>query len=353
MSAHQLITDHLDLWTEAVTKKSTAGRGSNGKVELTGIKKLRELVLELAVRGKLVEQDPDDEPASVLLEKISAEKNKRIERGKIKKPKKHPAIDDAELSFQIPFSWKFIRLGDAVDIIRGITFPASEKSNSPAAGRLACLRTTNVQDTIEVDDLLYIKESFVTKNSQYIQKNDIVMSMANSRELVGKVAFVEEQPEGPMTFGGFLGVLRPTLIHPKFLMAVLRAPHSRKTLIGNASQTTNIANISIGKLNPLVIGLPPLEEQNRIVQKVDELMALCDRLEQHTSDQLDAHETLVDTLLGTLAQSDNVTELADNWARLAEHFDTLFTTEQSIDKLKQTILQLAVMGAVGGAGCGG
>ncbi|GGX69035.1 hypothetical protein GCM10007392_40890 [Saccharospirillum salsuginis] len=73
-------------------------------------------------------------------------------------------------------------------------------------------------------------------------------------------------------------------------------------------------------------------------------MALCDRLEQQTGDKLEAHETLVDTLLGTLTESENATELADNWARLAAHFDTLFSTEQSIDKLKQTILQLAVMG---------
>jgi len=93
-----------------------------------------------------------------------------------------------------------------------------------------------------------------------------------------------------------------------------------------------------------MIPLAPEQEQHRIVQKVDELMALCDRLEQQTSDQLDAHETLVDTLLGTLTQSENAAELADNWARFAAHFDTLFTTEQSIDKLKQTILQLAVMG---------
>jgi len=72
--------------------------------------------------------------------------------------------------------------------------------------------------------------------------------------------------------------------------------------------------------------------------------ALCDRLEQQTSDQLEAHETLVDTLLGTLTQSENATELADNWTRLAAHFDTLFTTEKNIDKLKQTVLQLAVIG---------
>lgn len=344
MSARELITEHLDLWTGAVTKKSTSGRGSNGKVEQTGIKKLRELILELAVRGKLLDQSQGDEPANELHNKILDEKDRQIIDGKIKKPKELPAIEDSEQPFRIPASWKFIRLSDAVEIVRGITFPASEKSKSPAPGRLACLRTSNVQKTVEVDDMLYIKESFVTKDTQYIRKNDIVMSMANSRELVGKVAFVEEKPEKSTTFGGFLGVLRPTFIHPKFLMAVLRAPNSRATLIGNASQTTNIANISIGKLNPLVIGLPPIKEQHRIVQKVDELMALCDRLEQQTSDQLEAHETLVDTLLGTLTQSENATQLADNWARLAAHFDTLFATEQSIGKLKQTILQLAVMG---------
>src|SRR5690606_4148142 len=98
------------------------------------------------------------------------------------------------------------------------------------------------------------------------------------------------------------------------------------------------------KMEELVVPVPPLSEQHRIVQKVDELMALCDRLEQQTSDQLEAHETLVDTLLGTLTQSENATDLADNWARLATHFDTLFTTEQSIEKLKQTILHLAVIG---------
>ena len=93
MSGHELITEHLDLWTQAVTKKSTAGRGRNGKVELTGIKKLRELILELAVRGKLVEQDPDDEPIELLLKKIESEKRAQLEAKTIRKPKKLPSLD--------------------------------------------------------------------------------------------------------------------------------------------------------------------------------------------------------------------------------------------------------------------
>ena len=108
----QLITDHLDLWSSAVRPKSSAGRGSNSKLELTGIKKLRELILELAVRGKLVPQDPDDEPASVLLERIKAEKARLVKEGKIKKPKPLPEITDDEKPFEIPVGWSWARLDD-------------------------------------------------------------------------------------------------------------------------------------------------------------------------------------------------------------------------------------------------
>ena len=83
----QLITEHIDIWTSAILAKSTSGRGSSKKYELYGITKLRELILELAVRGKLVPQDDNDEPASVLLEKIAAEKAQLIKEKKIKKTK--------------------------------------------------------------------------------------------------------------------------------------------------------------------------------------------------------------------------------------------------------------------------
>ena len=95
---------------------------------------------------------------------------------------------------------------------------------------------------------------------------------------------------------------------------------------------------------PCLIPLPPLKEQSLVVQRVDELMALCDQLEQQTEASLDAHQTLVQALLDTLLKSADAEELEQNWQRLSAHFDLLFTTEQSIDQLKQTILQLAVMG---------
>ncbi|HGB6505374.1 TPA: restriction endonuclease subunit S, partial [Salmonella enterica subsp. diarizonae serovar 61:z52-z57:-] len=86
------------------------------------------------------------------------------------------------------------------------------------------------------------------------------------------------------------------------------------------------------------------KEQSKIVVRINDLMSLCDQLEQHSLTSLDVHQQLVETLLTTLTDSQNADELAENWARISEHFDTLFTTEASIDALKQTILQLAVMG---------
>lgn len=102
--------------------------------------------------------------------------------------------------------------------------------------------------------------------------------------------------------------------------------------------------MSLSTLRNTVMALPPLKEQYRIVIKLTALMYLCDQLEQQSLTTLDAHQQLVETLLGTLTDSQNAEELAENWARISEHFDTLFTTEASVDALKQTILQLAVMG---------
>lgn len=130
MSAQSLITDHLDLWTGAVTSKSTSGRGSNGKVELTGIKKLRELILELAVRGKLVGQDPTDEPASVLLERIGEEKARLVREGKIKAPKPLPPVAEDEKPFALPVGWEWFRVGNYLEFQYGKALSAKEREEN-------------------------------------------------------------------------------------------------------------------------------------------------------------------------------------------------------------------------------
>ena len=309
-----------------------------------GVARLRELILTLAVQGKLVPQDPADEPASVLLQKIRAEKDRLIAAKALKREKNEPALTDDELPFELPDSWSWVALGEVIDIVRGITFPADQKTREAAPGRIACLRTSNVQLAIEWDDLLFVDRSFMGREDQLIQHHDIVMSMANSRELVGKVALIEHVPHAEATFGGFLGVLRPRKIEPRYAMAVLRTPYARSLLIDSSSQTTNIANVSLAKLRPLPFPLPPEAEQSRIVTRVEELMRLCDALEAKGQLGAAQHTQLVSTLLGTLTASATPEELADHWQRVAQHFDLLAGRPEAIDALEQTLLQLAVRG---------
>ncbi|MDL3986576.1 hypothetical protein M9880_14800, partial [Shewanella xiamenensis] len=139
------ISDHLDLWTAAVRPKSSAGRGSNSKLELTGIKKLRELILELAVRGKLVPQDPSDEPASVLLERIAAEKAQLVKEKKIKKEKPLPAISEDEKPFELPQGWEWCHLKDIITIMDAGWSPACPPESSPDIDTWGVLKTTAVQ----------------------------------------------------------------------------------------------------------------------------------------------------------------------------------------------------------------
>jgi len=133
-------------------------------------------------------------------------------------------------------------------------------------------------------------------------------------------------------FGGFL---------PKFLLTFLKA--KKQYFIGMGAGGAQ-PNISREKLIETIIEVPPLDEQQRIVTKVDELMQLCDQLEEQQNLSSEAHDQLVDTLLTVLINSSDVDEFHENWQRISKNFDLLFTTEYSIEQLKQTILQLAVMG---------
>ena len=330
-----LITDHIDIWTSAILAKSTSGRGSSKKYELYGITKLRELILELAVRGKLVAQDANDEPASVLLEKIAAEKAKLIKEGKIKKSKPLAKIEEAEKPYELPDNWEWVRLGDAGISATGKTPKTSEPKffdgDIPFIGPGQI--TTN--NTILSPEKT-LSEEGLEKSTEALE-NDILMVCIGGS--IGKSAVVDRR----ISFNQQINSIRPLIVNYKFLLFSLQANNFYSRLI-NKSTGSATPIINRGKWDLLLVGLPPKEEQHRIVAKVDELMQLCDDLEQQTEASIDAHATLVEVLLTTLTDSANASELVENWARISEHFDSLFTTEQSIEALKQTILQLAVMG---------
>ncbi|EIZ0311424.1 restriction endonuclease subunit S [Vibrio parahaemolyticus] len=340
MAVENLITEHIDIWTSSIQNKSSAGRGSSRKLDLYGIKKLRELILELAVRGKLVPQDPSDDPVSVLLERIAAEKAKLVKEKKIKKLKALPIIEECEKPFSLPQGWEWVRLGEVGNIFNGNSVSARVKEQKYMSSEgLPFIATKDVGYGFDGFDYLNGVHIPIGEPKFKIAKKNAVLICAEGGSAGKKCGIAEHD----ICFGNklFANELYGN-IHPKFILSNYLTPYFYAQF--SKSMTGIIGGIAASKFVELLVPLPSIHEQHRIVAKVDELMALCDQLEQQTEASIEAHQVLVTTLLDTLTNSADADELMQNWARISEHFDTLFTTEESIDQLKQTILQLAVMG---------
>ena len=338
MSVEKLIVDHMETWTSALQTRSTAGRGSSGKIDLYGIKKLRELILELAVRGKLVPQDPNDEPASELLKRIAAEKAELVKQGKIKKQKPLPEISEEEKPFELPEGWEWVTLATVGEIVGGGT----PKSDNPQ------FWAKNGIKWITPADLYGLKGKYITSGARDISPAGLSNSSArlmpkgsvlfSSRAPIGYVAIADAELSTNQGFKSCVPYIKESAEYIYYFLLA-----SAKKIDAEARGTT-FKEVSGAIVSKILLPLPPLSEQLKIVSRANELMSLCDQLEQQSLTSLDAHQQLVESLLGTLTDSQNAEELAENWTRISEHFDTLFTTEASVDALKQTILQLTVMG---------
>ena len=334
-----LLTEHMAIWTAADTeKKSGRGRASANAGSVYGVKKLRELILELAVRGKLVSQDPNDESASQLLKRIQAEKAKLIAEGKLKKEKLLAPISEDEKPFELPRGWEWVHLPDVTDYKVGKT-PATKSS-------IYWTNDSNGYNWVSIADLNH--DGVVTETSKRVTHEALKDVFKAEPVAVGTILMSFKLTLGKISIlevpafhnEAIISIYPSPAIDKKYLFKILPARanegDSKSAIKGNTLNSESIA--------ALLLPLPPLDEQHRIVAKVDELMALCDQLEQQHSNAQEAHETLVSQLLATLTQSQNAAEFNANWQRIYAHFDELFTTEASIDALKQTLLQLAVMG---------
>lgn len=178
---------------------------------------------------------------------------------------------------QVPYAWATGKLGETIKVIRGVSFPKEAKHNLFEPGLIACLRTTNVQRQVVWDDLWYVSDDYVKRNDQLIREWDILISTANSLELLGKVAQVKKVP-CKSTLGTFIVNLRvPNDIDSKFVYYYLSSKKFQADVQDRASTTTNISNISTGKLKEIDIPVAPLLEQRRIVSKIEELFSELDQ----------------------------------------------------------------------------
>ena len=305
-----------------------------------GVARLRELILTLAVQGKLVPQDPADEPASVLLQKTRAEKDRLIAEGKIRRDKPLAEMAEEEKPFELPMGWEWVKGRDLFTVVRGVTYQKADAKDAPAEGLLPILRANNIRGSINFDDLVYVPASLISED-QLLRSGDYVVCLASgSKNLVGKAA--PFRPEVTCSFGAFCGAIRP-ITDAAYFAVYLASPMYRES-VSEASAGIGINNLKGSSLLDLDIALPPLAEQSRIVTRVEELMRLCDALEAKGQLGAAQHTQLVSTLLGTLTASATPDELADHWQRVAQHFDLLAGRPEAIDALEQTLLQLAVRG---------
>src|SRR5690606_6084577 len=267
------------------------------------INKLRELILELAVRGKLVPQNPDDEPASELLKRIEAEKARLVKEGKIKKQKPLPPVSDDEKPFELPQGWEWVRLDNLA-------------LNSEAGWSPQCLDTVREPDNWGVLKVSSVTWAVYNPNEnkalpahldarpEYeVQDGDFLISRANTSELVARSVVVpNDSPKKLMMSDKIIRFKFSSLVNVDYLNKLNNCVLSRTYYLEVAGGTSSsMKNVSRAQTQNLRVPLPPLAEQHRIVAKVDELMALCDQLKerlQHASDtQLNLTDAIVEQAL--------------------------------------------------------
>ena len=303
-----------------------------------GVAKLRELILTLAVQGKLVPQDPNDEPASVLLQRIRAEKDRLIVEGKIKRDKPLLPISEEEKPFELPKGWEWSTLATV-----GVINPRNDAPDDLVASfvQMSSIPVAFLdRHHTEPRPWREIKSGF----TQFAE-GDVGVAKITPCFENGKSTVFQNLSNGIGAGTTELHIVRPIGgVLPRYILVFLKTPGFLKdgeaVMTGSAGQKRLPRAYFENKPFPL----PPEAEQSRIVARVEELMRLCDALEGKR--QLDAtqHAQLLHTLLGTLTDSATPEELATHWQRIAAHFDLLLDRPEAVDALEQTILQLAVRG---------
>ncbi|WP_371776971.1 restriction endonuclease subunit S [Streptomyces sp. NBC_01438] len=168
-----------------------------------------------------------------------------------------------------------IRLGDVAEFVRGITFKPTDVVPADTPGSVPCMRTKNVQKELDLSDVWSVDSGFVRRSEQYLKAGDILVSSANSWNLVGKCCWIPESANGA-TFGGFIAALRPDpdRIDPRYLYHWFSSPRTQATVRSFGRQTTNISNLDFARCLRMDIPLPGRTGQRHIAGVLDRVNAL-------------------------------------------------------------------------------
>lgn len=305
-----------------------------------GIQRLREMILQLAVQGKLVAQDASDEPAAVLLEKIQAEKERLIREGTIKRQKPLPAMTEAEKPFALPEGWEWVRLGDISSVKGGKRLPANHNFSVSKTERIYIQVTNMKSGSIVMDNLKYISEETYELISKYtISKNDIYITIAGT---IGDVGIVPDEFDG-MNLTENAAKIVFTHLNKHWLQKLLSSHLLQNQFIEKVNQQAQ-PKLALHRICSALIPVAPEKEAARILDKISSLMSLCDQLEALQTQRAQLQTTTNQALLEQLSNAPSPLDLQNAWQRLQTHLPKLFTQPEHIKGLRDAILQLAVQG---------
>ena len=253
---------------------------------------LKNSILQLAIKGKLVEQRAEEGTGEELYKKIQAEKKKLIKEGKIKKEKPLSEITEDEIPFDIPESWKWVKLGSIGETNIGLTY---SPKNVAKDGTIV-LRSSNIQNgMMNYDDT--VRVDMVVPDIKMCRTGDILICARNgSKRLVGKAAKIDK--EG-MSFGAFMTIYRS--ICNDYILHIINSAYFRNSLLGDTG-TTTINQITQNILKNFLVPLPPLAEQKRIVAKIEEFFPYINRYEEAWSKLEDFNERFPTDMQKSLLQ---------------------------------------------------
>ncbi len=295
------------------------------------IKKLRELILTLARQGKLVKQDPNDQPASELLKEIQAEKTRLIKEGKIKKQKELPPIKPEEVPYEVPKGWRWTRLGTANHINMGQS-PDGKSYNEIGNGVPLVNGPAEFGGKNPFD--LTVATKFTTSPTKMCEKGDLLLCVRGSTTGRTNIAGFDS------CIGRGVASLKP-YIYSQFLNQFILSLREKWSEISTGS---TFPNISQEKIQNYLLPLPPLAEQKRIVAKIDELMALCDKLELQHKARNEKRLAVHTSAMNRLLTASDKKEFDVSWQFITHYFDSLYSVKENVAELKKVILTLAMQG---------
>lgn len=235
---------------------------------------LKASILQYAIQGKLVEQRPEEGAGEELYQQIQAEKQRLIKAGKIKKEKALPEITEDEIPFDIPKTWCWIRLGELIRVIGGVSY----KKGDVVKNGIRILRGGNIQSmkVLTDEDDVFLPHEYRDDEKQVKIGDILIVASTGSKAVIGKAGYVDR--EMPCTMiGAFLRICRPIYFETvEYLRCLFDSDFYRKH-IRDLSQGTNINNVKESYITEFVIPFPPLTEQKRIVAKIEEVLPYVDR----------------------------------------------------------------------------